>query len=463
LKRLILFGFSLTFFASLLHLLTTDIDATWSTKFSLEQVEQAYKSNLVKTKDLDFVSSSGRSSKEIHSRMQRSTTSNQSTKAPMKSESAIPKTMQGETVTKAKDAPLGAPPTVDADTFRIRGAIEKPTESTSDAATTTTTTKEEKPHSFLNHLRIVYPSVYKIILTHPSFQEIRDASSTDTLLKSPVVTLDPRSLGDYSAEETLCNFDSLLRAAGLNEESFLSSEERYNTWRQTKSDANSSSWIQMLKPLVSSNKSATLSLLLVIRMEASVMAAYDGVHAKADKDSPAAVVVEANVNPQQKSGDEPASSTIQSSRVSFLVAAEAVQRHASNAPSSRHARAMDHVQKLVEEQFPDELSETALVLLPFSNVLHCRQVVACDAAAVTTPLMSWNTALEMALKTLVDDVESSESFEPDKHAGEQLATTGPDDVVVRQASTTSLQPHGQPAKKSKKKKKKKVRKSECYS
>lgn len=392
--------------------------------------------------------------------MQRSTTaSNQSAMVPMKGDNAIPKTMQGEAATKAKDAPLGAPPTVDADTFRIRGTtIEKPTESTSDAATAT---KQEKPHSFLNHLRIVYPSVYKIILTHPAFQDIRDASSTDTLFKSPLITLDPRSLGDYSAEEMLCNFDSLLRAADLSEESFLSSEERYNTWRQAKSDGNSSSWIQMLKPLVSSNKTATLSLLLVIRMEASVMAAYDGVHAKADKDSPAAVVMEANVNPQQKSGDEPPSTKTQSSRVSFLVAAEAVQWHASNAPSSRHARAMDHVQKLVEEQFRDDLSETALVLLPFSNVLHCRQVVARDAAA-TTPLMPWNTALEMALKTLVDDVESSESSEPDKHAGEQLTTTtGLDDVVVRQASTSSLQPHGQPAKKNnKKKKKKKVRKNQ---
>lgn len=412
----------------------------------MEEVEQTYKTNLVRAKSLDFAEGKAVKGKEIQSGMQRSTANHLA--APIKAESvgSIPKATMEEEETKAEkgsgihlDGSCSAPPTVDSDTFRIRGA----------AAPKTDKGRLEEDNGILDHLRIVYPSVYNIVVSHPAFQHVRQqATSSPEALHNPILLLD--NLGDYSADETLRHFDSLLRAADLNE-TFLSEDRYNNIWRQSSHQAEAnSSWIRLLKPMAEkSSNSVTLSLLLAVRMEDSIMEAYNGKHGagKSDGESGAADAVQAGGGPGQKEKEDTVSTgkTCKPSRISFHVAAEAVKQHASRVPSSRRTRAMDHVVTLVPDQYCAELSgcESSLVLLPFSNVLRCKQVGTREASS-TTPLVSWNAALEMALMTLVDDVPTAQPLSKTafctQHTQDTLSTSAP-------------------GKKNKKKKKKKVRRS----
>lgn len=397
---------------------------------------------------------------------------------------------EGETVNAkagsdaATDGSCSAPPAVESDAFRIRGAASQPTDATLSSQEANATKEEKQPQGgdgaesvrlvegnvILDYLCIVYPSAYNIVLTHPAFEDIRQRASSEAL-HNPVITLDPRSIEECSAEETLRSFDSLLRAADLNE-TFLS-EERYNNWRRSSSqNETSSSWIQILRPLVQkASNPVSLSLLLVIRMEDSVMAAFDCVHGKgtAGIDRSVATVVAVKGKPNQKSEKDNSSAQgsakaperdarmRKSSRIPFHVAAEAVERHASRLISSTTVRAMDHMRSLMPEQLHAELNEVSvsLVLLSFSNVLQCNEVATRDSSSAGA-LMSWNSAVEMALRTLVDDAETGENT--DKFTVEPPTLTpgetnqGGHDTVGQGNSASHV-----PAKKNKKKKKKKVR------
>jgi len=472
------------------------MEAAWSAKVTLEHVEKAYSSNLVQVKSLNFAASKDTvSGKEIHSGIIK-TAVNQSATAAMKAKSVntIPEaTMEEEKSDEgtAEEVPVGgscsAPPTVESDAFRIRGAAPKPLNAKPANAAkgekpsggdggTKTVVRLEKGNGILDNLRIVFPSAYNFVLTHPSFEDIRQQASPEVLLHDPVMTLDPCSLGDCSAEETLRNFDSLLKAAGSCE--LFLSEERYNMWRQLSEEDKNSSWMQMLKPLVQkSPTSVSLSLLVLVRMEASVMAAYDSVNGTgtASMDhpmAPAAVeAMEVKIKPEQKSGmgkGDPsvtlpgkthAENVRKSERASIHAVAEAVTKHASQVPSNRHSRAMEHIRNLVPKKVGAEGSsgDPSFVLLPFSHLVHSKEGASREKLSPTAALLSWNSAVETALITMMDDADASEKNETKKCTNEASADPKPVPQSGHDLVGLGGYPSMTPAKKSKKKKKKKVR------
>ena len=212
-----------------------------------------------------------------------------------------------------------------------------------------------KSNGLMDHLRIVFPSAYNLVLTHPAFEHIQQRASSE-VLESPTITLDPRSLGHCTVEEVLRNFDSLLRPADLNE-AFLS-EERCSMWRRSKDTDAKSHWIALLKPLVQkSSDSVPLSLLVAVRMEASAFEAYDQVKSAGptnggDATATADVVVDGKPELMNETSDNAQEdNTWKTSRLAFHVVSEAVGSYAARVPSSRSARYMDHVRTLIPKKF----------------------------------------------------------------------------------------------------------------
>ena len=111
------------------------MEATWSAKFSVEQVEKVYNSNLAQTKSLNFAEGKATfSSEEIHSALNK-TMANQSMAAPTKDNTVestpeeVVEEQRGE-LGAAKDTNVSVDgsvsPTVESDAFRIRAAASQP-------------------------------------------------------------------------------------------------------------------------------------------------------------------------------------------------------------------------------------------------------------------------------------------------------------------------------------------------
>ena len=360
---------------------------------------------------------------------------------------------------------VSAPPTIESDVFRIqRGAASQPTDAKT-ASQEANAAKEDKRgegtkaarleegNGILDHLRIVYPSAYNIVLTNPAFEV--DQSNSEAL-HYPVITLDHRSIENCSGEEISRSFDNLLRAAGLNE-MFLA-EERYHSRQKASETGNISSWIDLLRTFV--QKSAPLSVLLVIRMEASVLAAFDSLQKAGTASIDNSEAVAAMVETEDNSGKEKAyvsnetgvENILTQACLPFYIAAKSVEQHASRVPSSRIECSLHHVRDLVPEQFHAELSvvDVPFIFLPFSNVLQCKEVITRKNPSVAA-LRSWDKALEVAMKTLIDDSKKVEAEEP---------LAAPVDGAPQSGHVDDEAQGGNPsdalAKKSKKKKKKKV-------
>lgn len=459
------------------------MEATWGAKFSLEHVEKVYSSSLSQTQSLKFAEvNASVSSEEIRSTMSK-TTVKQSMEAPMKGktvESIPEETLEEEKseVGAAKgssssvDGSVSAPPPDDSDAFRIRTAASQPTNDKPANATK----GEKKFHGdqnvkaggLLDHLRIVFPSAYNLVVAHSAFEHIHQSASSE-VLESPTITLDPHSLGNCTVEEMLRSFDSLLRPTDLNE-AFLS-EERCSIWRRSRSDSDKKShWIELLKSLVQkSSDSVPLSVLVVARMEASAFAAYDeaeGAEPTNDGDTTTATTTPANAVADSKPEHMNETSNIfveehtrKMSRLAFHVVSEAVGSCASRVALSERARSMDHVRTLVPKKFRvnGSFGGESLVLLPFSYLIHGKEAASGDKRSSIAVLTSWNGTVEKALKTLIDDIEGSKNVEKGK-GGTQTNGKSHDKHPTGQDAAVQTESVSQaPVKKNKKKKKKKVR------
>ena len=367
-------------------------------------------------------------------------------KSTSESVQSIPEEEEREEV--ANEKVQAAPPAVDSNAFRIRN------EGVASATGKTNTRKESRQEGncgILDHLRMVYPSAYNIVQTHPAFQEFLRADNSASIpveqtLQHPILTLDP--LAKCSCDETLGNFDSLLKAAGLTEGSFLS-EERYHHWRRHDS-SQASSWMQLLEPLFENtpNHSASLLLLIVIRMEHAAMTAHSELNGKQT------AIVDRLISSVASNEDDNKSSKKNAfvqepkeTRMPLSLVVDAVTRYESQVPSTKRTMAVEQVCSLIPKQFHNEVNAASILLIPLASVLHPTNTNADANVSSCDTLNSMNNGVEVAMKILVDnDTVVSDSVERTNVASD----------------AGGLQPHGQTtAKKSKKKRKKKV--STCTS
>jgi hypothetical protein len=454
----------------------------WGASFSIEDIEQAFKSNesLRFTEDKPTASTRQRTNDE--------STLPISFKLKDEGMNSIPNLNIDEDrsdVVELKGADEAAEdtctqPNIESDAFRIkRGVASEPIDAkqatqaasrsaTSDASDSFVQTTELPPlrnveeqnnfsekgvvdekisatgqgdNGILDHVRIVFPSVYNTFLSHPSFEGDRDqhpGSSGGEALQNPIITFDPEVLRQSTGDETLLKFDMLQIEAGvLDTDDMFLSDERYQYWQQSSETEADSLWIRLFRHPVEkpknvseteSKKRSTLSLavLLVIGMEASIMAAYEGVYGTRTGTSD--VYTEGLVK----------GIGMKSARIQSTVIAEAVERFASTKSSAGMMRIMRPVSDLIPGEILNAQWAANLGLLQLWWLLRSKDVLAHKSSS--DHLISWNNALGMSMKALLEDSKAIYCSQIDeKGEVQELAATGLgscDDLVVLEGNTT---------------------------
>jgi hypothetical protein len=296
----------------------------------------------------------------------------------------------------------------------------------------------------LDNVRIVFPSVYNTFLNHTSFEGDRDqhtGSLGGEAMQNPIITLNPDVLRLSTGYETLFKFDTLLIEAGVSDsDNMFLSEERYQYWKQSSEAEADSLLIRLLQQLVEKSKNVSeveskrrrtlsLAILLVIGMEASIMAAYEGVYGTRTVNS--GVATEGIVKGMR----------LKTACIQSTVIAEAVKRFASTKSSAGMMRIMRPVSDLIPGEILNAQWAANLGLLQLCWLLRSKHVLAQKPSS--NNLILWNNALGITIKAVLDDSNAEDLSQIDEKGEVQ-------DLAAAEGSNTHTS-----TKKSKKKNKRK--------
>lgn len=478
---------------SLFCLSKAGIKVNWGTSFSLEEIEQAYNSN----KSLRLTQEETSTASMLTTAANGASTGPVSSKMTSGAASSIPKLTieeekgdEGDDV-KGTEKAAGDTSTsqsrIESDPFRIQRGLASDAKQTaqpisrnasSDAsdsfvqtiklplfrnfegknvlsgkclAEDKTSTKRQGDTGILDHVRIVFPSVYNAFLSHPAFEGDREQCSLGgEAAQNPIITFDPHLLQQSTGEETLNKFDLLYCEAGVSDTggTFLS-DERYEYWRLSSETEAHSSWIRLLRqPVQKSNdvsqiesrkqNALSLALLLVTGMEAFIMAAYENVHGNRTGNSDVDAEGIRNFDIVEGIG-------MKSARIPSTVIAEAVDRFASTMSSAGIMRIVRPVSDLISGGKLEAQWETSLCLIPLWLLLRSKDLL--DLKSSAANLISWNTALGMSMRALLDDSMANGCCQIDvKGVADELASSvhgsgliqSCDELGVQEVSTTHV-------------------------